>query len=115
MSHEARKASAVLCVKDASGRPMANALWRLKPRELRKRYNIAYWLWELPEFPTEWRYTFRLFDEIWTPAEFISRVLRECTGLPVYTMPYGLPQPVTDPACDRAFFGLPEDVLENCF
>ena len=30
MSHEARKASAVLCVKDASGRPMANALWRLE-------------------------------------------------------------------------------------
>ncbi len=90
---------------------LANALWRLKPGELRKRYNIAYWLWELPEFPEEWHYTFRLFDEIWTPAEFISRALRKCTGLPVHTMPYGLAKPATDPACDRAFFGLPEDVF----
>lgn len=90
---------------------LANALWRLKPGELRKRYNIAYWLWELPEFPAEWHYTFQLFDEIWTPADFISRALRGCTGLPVHTMPYGLPQPVTAPACDRAFFGLPENVF----
>lgn len=88
---------------------LANAVWQLDPAKLRSKYNIAYWLWELPEFPAEWKYTFRLFDEIWTPAEFISRTLRKETEKPVFTMPYGLREPKTSVACGRAHFGLPED------
>lgn len=87
------------------------AIWMLDSSVLRRKYNIAYWLWELPEFPREWEYTFRLFDEIWTPAEFISQTLRSCTSKPVYTMPYGLQVPKINSSYGRDFFGLPE----KCF
>lgn len=88
---------------------LAKDIWKLRPSELKDRYNIAFWLWELEDFPEEWSYVFRLFDEIWTPAEFISNALRKVTALPVYTMPYGLVTPKTDPSCGRGYFGLPED------
>lgn len=88
---------------------LSNSLWKLNPSSVRSRYNIAFWLWELPEFPPEWKYTFQMFDEIWTPAEFVSASIRRMTDKPVYTMPYGLPQPKTDPVYDRKYFGLPEE------
>lgn len=90
---------------------LSAAVWSLDPKKLRTRRNIAYWLWELPEFPPEWMYAFDLFDEIWTPSRFISGTLQRYTGKPVYTMPYGLRPPKTAADCGRARFGLPEDVF----
>ncbi len=72
------------------------------------RYNIAYWLWELEEFPQEWLGNINLADEIWTPAEFISNTLRKYTDKPVYTVPYCVTAP-TDEKYDRDYFGLPRD------
>ena len=88
---------------------IANAVWRLDRKRLTAGYNIAFWLWELPEFPREWNYTFQLFDEIWTPAEFVSDSICRCTEKPVYTMPYGFAEPATDAAYDRRYFGLPQE------
>ena len=84
-------------------------LWGLKRDLLDDNYNIAYWLWELEEFPKEWIYLIALFDEIWTPSEFITKTLKKYTQKPVYTMSYGLTVPETVEHCDRSFFGLPED------
>ena len=72
------------------------------------RYNIAYWLWELEDFPKEWVDNINLVDEIWTPAEFISRTLRKLTDKPVVTVPYCVTAP-TDESFAREFFGLPND------
>ncbi len=72
------------------------------------RYNIAYWLWELEEFPEEWLNNINLVDEIWTPAEFISNTLRKYTDKPVTTVPYCVTAP-TDDKFDRKYFNLPED------
>lgn len=73
-----------------------------------KRYNIAFWLWELEEIPAHWQQAFPMLDEIWTPSEFISNNLRKVTDLPVYTVPYHVEAPV-DAGLDRKHFGLPED------
>ncbi len=73
------------------------------------RYQIAYWLWELPEFPPEWVYQIKMFDEIWTPSEFVSEAVRRVADKPVYTVPYAMNEPVTLDKCDREFFGLPAD------
>lgn len=89
---------------------IANAAWKLDRKSLRNGYNIAYWLWELPEFPDEWAYTFRLYHEIWVPTEFIAQALRNRTKKPIYVMPYGLHDPQTDPRFDRKYFGLPENI-----
>lgn len=81
----------------------------VKERVLGGRYNIAYWLWELPEFPAEWMYTFKLVDEIWTPSEFVTEALQKYTHKKVCTMPYGFVKPVIEAGCGRNRFGLPED------
>src|SRR5687767_6711907 len=41
-----------------------------KYRYLKDRYNIAYWAWELPEFPSQWTKALYQFDEIWTLSAF---------------------------------------------
>ncbi|MGN0408637.1 MAG: glycosyltransferase family 4 protein [Bacteroides sp.] len=74
------------------------------------RYNIAYWLWELEEFPDEWLGCIDLVDEIWTPADFITNTLKKYTDKPVMTLPYCVEAP-TDEKFDREFFGLPDDVF----
>ncbi len=74
-----------------------------------RRYNIAYWLWELEEFPEEWIPCIYLLNEIWTPSGFISRGIRKITEKPVRTVPYYVTEPVCEKDCDRKFFGLPEN------
>lgn len=74
-----------------------------------RRYNIAYWLWELEEFPDEWVPYIRLLDEIWTPSEFISESIRRKTDKPVRTVPYCVTAQADTKRYDRQYFGLPED------
>lgn len=81
------------------------------PKKLwENRYNIAYWLWELEEFPEEWIPMLKLFHEVWTPSEFVTKSIRHRTDIPVHTIPYFIEAP-TAPERDRSCFGLPE----SCF
>lgn len=73
-----------------------------------KRYNIAFWLWELEVFPSEWLSSLQLADEIWTPSEFTSTAIRKVTNKPVMTVPYALTAP-TDERYNRLYFELPQD------
>ncbi len=72
------------------------------------KYNIAFWLWELEEFPEDWVKCFSLVDEIWTPSEFASNSIRKKTSLPVHTIGYPISAPVAE-AYNREYFELPED------
>lgn len=73
-----------------------------------KHYNIAFWLWEMQEFPEEWVPMIKQLDEIWTPAEFVSNAVRKVTDKPVYTIPYAVEAPFND-QYDRDYFKLPKD------
>lgn len=73
-----------------------------------RHYNIAFWLWEIEEFPSDWDGCIDTLDEIWTPAEFVSSAIRKRTNKPVVTIPYHVEAPV-DKKYDRKYFGLPED------
>lgn len=86
------------------------AVTMLKPTLWKGRYNIAFWLWELEEFPSEWTFALKCFHEIWTPSEFSSESIRRVTDKPVLAMPYYLTAP-TDSALTRSRFGLPEDIF----
>jgi len=80
------------------------------PKEVwSQHYNIAFWLWELPEFPPEWDYLIDIFDEIWTPSDFVSDAIRKRTDKRIVTIPYGIAKSVTDDKYDRAFYRLPDD------
>lgn len=81
---------------------------RMDAAAWKKRYNIAFWLWELEEIPESWKTYFPLLDEIWTPSEFISQSLRKVTDLPVTTIPYCVKAPA-ESQYTRTYFKLPED------
>ena len=89
-------------------RELGPALFRLPKSMWSSQYNIAFWLWELEDFPEEWAIYTDLFDEIWTPAEFVSNAVRTAAKCPVHTLPYHVTAP-TEERYDRAWFGLPED------
>lgn len=72
------------------------------------RYNIAYWLWELEEFPEEWTPCFHCLNEIWAPSEFICNAIRKKTTLPVKCMPYHV-DVVIHQEYGRSDFQLPKD------
>ncbi|HVU24467.1 MAG TPA: glycosyltransferase [Opitutus sp.] len=72
------------------------------------KYNIAYWAWELPEFPDMWRQFFAYFDEIWSPSHFSTAAIAMKTRLPVITMPHAISF-ARPTGRHRARFGLPED------
>lgn len=79
---------------------------------LDERYNIAYWLWELEEFPKEWRKCIQTVDEIWAPSEFICNSLRHCTEKMICKIPYAIDiqMPVQ---YTRDYFGIPDYVFLN--
>lgn len=81
---------------------------RFSENILNYRYNIAYWLWELEEFPDRWVDCIETVDEIWTPSEFISNCIRKKTNKTVETVPYSI-QLDTNNYYPREFFKLPLD------
>lgn len=87
---------------------VGNAYFSLDKNIWKNHYNIAFWLWELEEFPKEHINAIRLFDEIWTPSEFASRSIRKVTDKPVITIPYHVTAEKSE-KFNRQFFGLPED------
>lgn len=73
-----------------------------------RRYNIAFWLWELEEFPTEWILYCHLFDEIWVPSTFIKKSIVKVTDVPVKVLPYHVTAPY-DVKLRRKEFNLPKE------
>lgn len=72
------------------------------------RYNIAFWLWELEEFPREWYAYCDLFDEIWVPSQFVAGSIRKITDVPVRVIPYFMTVSF-ERGITRNNFGLPEN------
>jgi glycosyltransferase involved in cell wall biosynthesis len=77
------------------------------------KYNIAYFAWELPEFPDVWAPSFDYFDEIWCPSDFTAAAIAMKSPVPVLTMPHSveLMAPAIAPGELRSRFGLPPDAF----
>lgn len=74
----------------------------------RGHYNVGLWLWELEQFPHDWRCAFDLVDEVWAPTAFVRDAIAAATTKPVLRMP--MPVEFDAPAgMDRAAFSLPDD------
>jgi glycosyltransferase involved in cell wall biosynthesis len=72
------------------------------------RYNIGYWLWELENFPHDWRRAFDLVDEVWAPTSFVRDAIAAASAKPVLRMP--MPVDFDAPASmGRNTFGLPHE------
>jgi glycosyltransferase involved in cell wall biosynthesis len=59
----------------------------LGEQNLRGRYNIGVWAWELPSFPKEWHNRFPWYDEIWVGTSFIAGALAKVSPIPVVVVP----------------------------
>ncbi len=83
------------------------------PAFRRGKYNIAYFAWELPEFPDAWTASFDYFDEIWCPSDFTTSAIALKSPVPVLTMPHAISfaAPTESTAQLRARFGLPADTF----
>ncbi len=55
-----------------------------------ERYNVAYWAWELPEFPDSWVAACQYYDEIWCPSAFVRDAIAAKAPLPVHVMPHAI-------------------------
>ena len=75
------------------------------------KYNVAYFAWELPEFPDAWAAAFDYYDEIWCPSDFTAAAIAMKSPLPVITMPHaiGFEQPAGSAGELRTRFRLPPD------
>jgi glycosyltransferase involved in cell wall biosynthesis len=78
------------------------------PNTFEGKFIIAYWGWELPEFPEISRTHFSLIDEIWVYSEYVQESISRISPLPVIRMP-----PAVDvapgPQALRSTYDLPED------
>lgn len=75
---------------------------------LKGRYNIAYWLWELDKIPEEFKDSFKYVNEIWTPSNFVKEAFEKETDLPVKVIPYGINTNKNE-KLTRKDFNIPED------
>ncbi len=75
------------------------------------KYNIAYWAWELPEFPDAWLEHAQYYDEIWCPSDFVREAIAAKLPHAVHTMPHaiGFSRPAESTTAIRGRFGLPAD------
>lgn len=97
---------------NADQMPIARAA--LGSRAFAGRHNIGFWLWELENFPRDWRGAFDLVDEVWAPTAFVRDAIGAATRKPVLRMP--MPVEFAVPTgMDRAHFGLPLDAFVFLF
>ncbi|MDX9786216.1 MAG: glycosyltransferase [Desulfobacterales bacterium] len=54
------------------------------------KYNIAFWFWELGDFPVEWQKYMALFDEIWTGSLYSLDAIAYATDRPVLRVPLSI-------------------------
>lgn len=87
---------------------MTLAFGKLGPQTFDRRYNVGYWLWELPHCPPPLVPSFSYVDEVWVPSRFVYQTFARVSPVPVVQLPYAVvASPVAE--CTRAEFGLPDD------
>ncbi len=60
----------------------------LTVNELKSPLRIAYWAWELEEFPNGWESAFDQYDEIWCPSSYCAKALIQRSPIPVISIPH---------------------------
>ncbi|MEQ9330038.1 glycosyltransferase [Thalassobaculum sp.] len=79
--------------------------------ELRGRYVIGHWPWELPVWPGRWDGAYDLVDEIWTISRFTHDAFAGRAPVPVVIMPPAVELPADHGRWHRSDFGLPENAF----
>ncbi|MCF3623132.1 glycosyltransferase [Planktothrix agardhii] len=75
----------------------------LTPKYFQGRYNIALWLFELPQIPPEWDFAFDWFDEIWVMSNFCAEIFAPSSPIPVFKVNF------PKPSLNRESLGWPKN------
>ncbi len=78
------------------------------PEWFQRAYRIGLWVWELEQFPSDWRFALDIVHEIWTPSEFSANALRSGTDLPIKVVPHAVVVPKDTPL-PRSRFGVRDE------
>lgn len=97
----------VTCV-NADQLPTVSGLMGLE--SLRGRH-VGLWFWELEEFPTHYRSSLDLVDEVWVASEFTRKAIQAVTDVPVRLIAMPIEVPTRPTSYTRRSLGLPE----GCF
>jgi glycosyltransferase involved in cell wall biosynthesis len=74
---------------------------------IKGKYNIAFWAWELENFPVEYCKFIEFFDEIWVPSNFCAEAISIKTSKPVIKIPHSIE--IKSLGYYRSDFNLPEN------
>lgn len=69
--------------------------------------NVVFPAWELARYPECWAQKLAIFDEIWTPSQFVADSIRLALSKPVVAMPLAAEFQLSS-FIGRRYFGLPE-------
>ena len=84
---DAKHQPATAYIFHCGGPQTANMLWSVMPHAY-NAYRIAYWAWELPDPPSDWKGYDLLVDEIWTPSNFSFDSLKRISSKPLHVVPH---------------------------
>jgi glycosyltransferase involved in cell wall biosynthesis len=87
--------------------PHESLLNCIDPEFFKNRYNIGFWIWELPVFPDFFMGAFNRFDEVWTYSNYTAETISDVSPLPVVKLPPSIYLPPN--TLDREALGLPKD------
>lgn len=85
---------------------LANTFKTVDPSYFQNKFNIAFWAWELENFPDQFRDYFNLFDEIWTPSNFCVEAISKVSPVPVIRIMHSIE--IEETPYGRKDFNLPE-------
>jgi glycosyltransferase involved in cell wall biosynthesis len=77
---------------------------------IRKKYKIAFWAHEMEEFPKN-DFLFNMFDEIWTPSNFVKDAISKVTNKPVFNAKHAIDAKRKIEILNRDYFKLPKDAF----
>lgn len=72
---------------------------------LLERCVVGHWIYELETVPAAWAKSFRFYDQVWAPTEYVREAIETRLSAPVRVVPYGahlapLPRAVRAPSPD---------------
>ncbi len=76
----------------------------------RGKYNIGYWLWELPELPEAFHGSFSYLDEVWVSSDYGRDAIARVSPIPVVKVPPPFPaEGLPTRGVGREHFGLKDE------
>ena len=93
----------------ANGNALLGYCYHFGESFFKHKYNIAYWTWELENYPKAWIKMTSVLHEIWTISSFMQMGLQAVTNKPIIHMPIAVEDMVLHYQPKRRDYGLPDD------